>query len=280
MCADVQPILLLHGLAGFVRLFGLDYFNGIVEDLLSHGVEAHTPRVHPTASIAFRARQILDYIEEHFGREPVHLIGHSMGGLDARYLASPNGLNQGDRILTVTTIGTPHQGSAIASLVLRTGMNRTFVAKPLSDIALKDTDDETRRFYEEVRDSRWEGLTELRPSSIKREFNPRILDHPAVRYFSFAGKMGGKGGAPIWLPLALQWAFLGMVEGPNDGLVAVKSCTWGNFLGVLPASHQDLIGHLSPRTGIPFDRFQFYRDLAHRLERVEKGEETDLTSPM
>ena len=268
----MQPVVFLHGLGGFVRLFGLAYYRDVVDDLRSRGVPAFTPRVHPTASVKYRAQQLQTYLEERFGRDPVHLVGHSMGGLDARYLASPNGLNQGDRILTITTIGTPHRGSCIASLTWRTKTYRMVVVRPVPLRSLMNVDDETRQFYRDVRDGSWEGVRDVTPSYLREEFNPRIIDHPSVHYFSFAGKMGGRGGAPIWLPFALQWLLLRVVEGPNDGLAAVESCRWGTFLGTLPASHVDLVGHLYPRKGIAFNRLQFYRDLVARLDRWEKGE--------
>lgn len=278
-CVDVQPVILLHGLAGFVRLFGLAYFRGVVDDLRTRGVPAHSPKVHPTASIAHRANHLQTYLDENFGRDPVHLVGHSMGGLDARYLASPNGLNHGDRILTITTIGTPHRGSSIASFTWRAKMYRMAVIRPIPLRSLANVDDETRQFYRELRDCRWDGVHDVTPSYLQKEFNLRIIDHPSVRYFSFAGKMGGCGGAPLWLPLVPQWLFLRAVEGPNDGLVAVESCKWGTFLGTLPASHVDLVGHLYPRTRIPFDRLKFYRDLVAGLERFENGEEMTTSLP-
>lgn len=272
----MQPVIFLHGLAGFVRLLGHCYYRDIVDDLRSRGVPAFTPRVHPTASIAYRAQQLQKYLEDNFGREPVHLVGHSMGGLDARYLASPNGINQGDRILTVTTIGTPHRGSRLATLAWRTKIYRLTVVRPIPSRALASLDDETRQFYEDLRDTRWEGVRDVTPSYLEKEFNPRIIDHPSVRYYSFAGKMGGRGGAPLWLPLASQWLFLRLTEGPNDGLVAVQSCKWGRYLGTLPASHVDQVGHLYPRSDIPFDRLRFYRNLVTGLERLEKHEEIGL----
>ena len=63
----------------------------------------------------------------------VNLIGHSMGGLDARVLISPNtagstssadprdqifGMDYGDKIATLTTVATPHWGSPLADIAL------------------------------------------------------------------------------------------------------------------------------------------------------------------
>ena len=269
---NVQPILLLHGFMGFVRIFGMEYFRGIPQHLMEHGYRIHTPLVHPTASTSVRAQQILDYLDEHELPGPVHIVAHSMGGLDARYLASPSGLDQGHRILTITTIGTPHYGTRIASLAWFSGVFRLSFLRPLSLANIRQADDETQRFYREIRDSKWEGLYELTPTFLRKQFNPEIVDHPDVRYFSFAGKMGGVDGAPLWAPLALQYAYLRVREGPNDGLVSIDSCKWGQFVRVVPASHQDLVGHLYPRTNIPFNRFEFYTELAENLGKIERGE--------
>ena len=69
-------------------------------------------RVQPIAGVERRARRLGEQIVKAFGDEPVHLIGHSMGGLDARRLLADESWH--DRILSVTTIGTPHLGSSLA----------------------------------------------------------------------------------------------------------------------------------------------------------------------
>jgi len=55
-------------------------------------------------------------------RDPIHLLGHSTGGLDARLVASPSTrsissdkLRWLPRLRTVTTMNTPHLGSPLAS---------------------------------------------------------------------------------------------------------------------------------------------------------------------
>ena len=61
--------------------------------------------------------------------EPVHLFAHSMGGLDSRYMISQ--LDMADRVLTLTTIGTPHRGTSFADW----GVDRfERIVKPILDI--------------------------------------------------------------------------------------------------------------------------------------------------
>jgi triacylglycerol lipase len=91
-CPRLQaPIVLAHGLFGFRRI-GLGpvtlawYFRGIPAILQAAGNRVLVTRVHPTAGVSRRARKLGEQILEAFPDEPVHLIGHSMGGLDAREL--------------------------------------------------------------------------------------------------------------------------------------------------------------------------------------------------
>src|SRR5258708_6200612 len=85
------PIVLAHGLFGFSRI-GLgpltfaSYFRGIPAFLRAAGTRVLVTRVPPIAGVARRAEKLGRQIQEQSPDEPVHLIGHSMGGLDARAL--------------------------------------------------------------------------------------------------------------------------------------------------------------------------------------------------
>ena len=116
-----QPLILAHGLFGFdqVSVLGkpvVNYFAGVPAWLRATGNQVHVSRVAPMGPIAHRAGQLVRFIERHTGEEPVHIIAHSMGGLDSRYAISRLGL--GDRVLSLTTLGTPHRGTVIADRVL------------------------------------------------------------------------------------------------------------------------------------------------------------------
>src|SRR2546421_448283 len=111
------PIVLVHGLFGFnrVRVAGLtvaNYFPGIVDSLEAAGNRVLLPWLSPTGGIAVRARQLKDFIDTHSPGEPVHIMAHSMGGLDARHMISALGMEK--HVLTLTTLGTPHRGTSFA----------------------------------------------------------------------------------------------------------------------------------------------------------------------
>ena len=119
----MDTIVLCHGYPGFVRLGAIEYFRGVAEHLRNElGVEAFTPQVGPVGTIAERSGQMEQRLEDHFRRNPkrMHIIAHSVGGLDARHLVSPppHGRGRSDIIATLTTIGTPHHGTCLAEVAL------------------------------------------------------------------------------------------------------------------------------------------------------------------
>lgn len=110
--AAETPILLVHGIIdnhaiftvmeralrrrGFQRLSTYDY------GLLTHNI--------PQA--AARLGEAVEELSVATGYERIHVIGHSLGGLIARYYVQRLG---GDRhVHTLVTLGTPHQGTQLA----------------------------------------------------------------------------------------------------------------------------------------------------------------------
>ena len=111
------PIVLVHGLLGIgeVRLGGLtvtEYFPGISQQLRAAGNRVLIPNLSLTAGVAERATELKRFINRESPSEPVHILAHSMGGLDTRYMLSR--LEMHDRVLTLTTLGTPHRGTPFA----------------------------------------------------------------------------------------------------------------------------------------------------------------------
>ena len=109
------PIILVHGVIdnrsiftllrrslrgrGFGRLYALNY----------------SPFTDDIADVAARLGTLIEEVCEQTGYERVHIIGHSMGGLIARYYVQRLG---GDaHVHTVCTLGTPHCGTVPARFV-------------------------------------------------------------------------------------------------------------------------------------------------------------------
>jgi triacylglycerol lipase len=126
------PIVLAHGLSGFRQLFGVvDYFFDIPSDLTSGGATVFITQVSAFGSAEQRGEQLLQQIEfiaASTGAGKVNLIGHSQGGLDARYVMAV----RPDLIASLTTVATPHQGADLADFLVDNlapgGFNETVLA--------------------------------------------------------------------------------------------------------------------------------------------------------
>lgn len=109
------PIILIHGVIdnrsiftvlrralrnrGFGRLYALNY----------------SPFTDDIADVARRLGSLIDDVCAQTGYERVHIVGHSMGGLIARYYVQRLG---GDaHVHTVVTLGSPHGGTLPAQVV-------------------------------------------------------------------------------------------------------------------------------------------------------------------
>ena len=154
----LHRIYLSPGMFGFGRLASYDYFThlerALSERLRAAGeeVEIHVVQVSPTASIRRRALKLTELVARTCDLTasnggPIHLMGHSTGGLDARLVASPSvslavppgTLAWRSRLTSVTTINAPHFGTPLASFfttasgqrVLRALSALTFIALSL-----------------------------------------------------------------------------------------------------------------------------------------------------
>ncbi|MBI2190800.1 MAG: hypothetical protein HYU36_02295 [Planctomycetes bacterium] len=239
------PIVLCHGLLGFDKIgiegfAAIRYFRGIQEDLESVGCRVYVTRVSKSKDVSVRAAELKDQVLA-IG-EKVNLVAHSMGGLDARYFISR--LGGADHVASLTTIATPHRGTAVASWGLQ-HLGRKLKLEAALQLIGVDT----------------EAFHNLTPEYLEKEFNPATPDSPEVAYFSYGGAQDRLHIAPGLLP---SHEILLRAEGPNDGLVSVESARWGDYLGTLDADHADQINW-----GPTFDARPVYRRIVALL--AERG---------
>lgn len=123
-------VLLVPGFFGFGSLGELVYFDGIRASLERHferlrcDVNITEVVTLPTASLRSRAACVRETLAS-VAREnegPIHIIGHSTGGLDARLAISPSAslptpirFDAYDRLRSVVTVSCPHFGSPLAT---------------------------------------------------------------------------------------------------------------------------------------------------------------------
>ncbi len=215
------PIVLVHGLCGYDRItvFGRtlkDYFPGIRERLEAAGNRVLVPRLSLTRGIEARAAELKRFIDRRLPAGPVHIIGHSMGGLDSRYMIARLGM--ADRVKSLTTVGTPHRGTAFADWgVRRFGP----VAAPVFQLLGVS----------------FQAFRDLTTAACAR-FNATVPDAPGVRYRAVAGVCEAPLMGPEWW---LPHGIVDRAEGPNDGVVSVASATWGEHTDVWAGDHLNLV---------------------------------------
>ena len=141
----IHRIYFAPGMFGFGRLASYDYFahvdRAIGDSLRKHGdeVESWVLDVAPTASVRRRAARFAELVARTCDTEssgPIHLVGHSTGGLDARMLASPDisldvdgdALAWMPRLASVTTLSTPHYGTPLAAFFATVSGQRVLYA--------------------------------------------------------------------------------------------------------------------------------------------------------
>ena len=123
-------VVLVPGFFGFANLGDLTYF-GHVHAFLGDAYRArgldpvlHVVRTHPTASLRRRATALLATLADEADDDaPIHLVGHSSGGLDCRLLLDPGVRLEtphdverfAARVTAVATVATPHRGTPVAS---------------------------------------------------------------------------------------------------------------------------------------------------------------------
>ncbi|MBI2807167.1 MAG: hypothetical protein HYX68_19470 [Planctomycetes bacterium] len=221
-----SPIVLVHGLLGFnkIQVGGVtfaNYFPGVPEMLQAAGNRVLVPSLTPAGGIAHRAKELKDFLAQHVPNEPVHLIAHSLGGLDSRYMISCLGM--ADKVLTLTTLGTPHRGTSFADWGV--GRLARLIRPMLDSIGFN---------YQAFYDLRRENCAAL---------NAQAPDAQNVRYFSVAGRHDGHLLHPEWL---LPYHIVLKHEGENDGVVSVASATYGETLDVWEGDHIRLINWYHP----------------------------------
>lgn len=109
------PILLAHGIIDNHTIFALMRRHLVRRGFGSIHTFSYSPLTLDVRRTAERMGQEIEAICEASGSDQIHVVGHSLGGLIARYYIQRLG---GDaRVHTCVTLGTPHQGTMAAKLL-------------------------------------------------------------------------------------------------------------------------------------------------------------------
>ncbi len=258
-------IVLVHGILGSTAKFGIDYFQGVAEHFREKGLRVLVPQLDPTGGVELRGNQLRDRIAGAYGdgaldqKEKTHIIAHSLGGLDSRYILSPNNPNGLKApIRSLTTISTPHQGAPIADLL---DSPAALSALPL----VGAIGDRIKSAFNSIGISLG-ALSDLTSDSC-RKFE-KYVNNPNVAYFSVAGS--GRSNVPETSAFfVLSHLYIVTKTGEaNDGMVPVSSARWGSFdPQTWPADHADEIGHNldAPLSPPPFPYLAKYDLILNKL---------------
>lgn len=177
----------------------------------------------PAGSIEARAARLGEVIAKKANGKSVSIIAHSMGGLDSRYMISrlkPPEVN----VLSLTTIASPHRGSAFADYMFeQIGPRRIQRLYSVMDYFGLESG----------------AFAQLTRKYMQEEFNPNTPDLDGVRYYSYGASLEPQ----RWSVFRPSHDIIKRLEGAdNDGLVSVPSSVWGKYQGTLVGvSHIDLI---------------------------------------
>lgn len=223
------PIVLAHGIARFDILREkvneelnlpenqlddeLQYFRNVRTFLNANGFpNVLNTNVNFAGSVGLRAAELKNQIEGFLaetGAEKVHLIGHSMGGLDARLMIVDMGM--AEKVASLTTIGTPHLGTVLADHVINDGGSMWV------------------DFLQKAVNLNLDGFNDLTITACEA-FNQRARDAEAKNGVVYQVYSSFEEGNDMFLPLFPSWFFIRNAEGRNDGLVPVRSQKWESEL--------------------------------------------------
>lgn len=114
------PVVLVHGLFGFDRIAGVDYWYRIPQELRRSGATVYVTQVAAAGDTEVRGEQLARQVENILaisGAPRVNLIGHSHGSPTARYVASV----YPGMVASVTSVGGANQGSPVADIMQGAG---------------------------------------------------------------------------------------------------------------------------------------------------------------
>ena len=286
--APRYPLVLVHGLLGFVRLGGYSYWYGIDSALRAAGADVHAVRLSAVHGNELRGEQLLARIEAlraETGAERVNLIGHSQGALSARYAAAL----RPQWVASVTSVAGPNQGSELADFLQAhldpAGRKRRLLAGITQGLALiMQGLDSAAGGLALPRDA-VQSLEDLGSAGVAA-FNARFPqglparwggegDHQVdgVRYSSWSGTLQpgitDRGGNRLDLSQRLCRLLSRAFEreaGQNDGMVGRFSSHLGQVIrSDYPLDHLDIVNQSFGAVGEGVDPVALYVQHARRL---------------
>lgn len=247
------PVILCHGICRFdIISHGIEtilstlrpidddsfnYFRKIKSTLRNAfpDIRVYEPNVSWAGTVRQRAMDLNAFIQANLQPgERFHIIGHSMGGLDARHLIYDfQNIEMHKRVASINTISTPHNGTPFADWGLR---NLQELIK-LSQI-----------LHFDINGFRDLTTTACKQFNVQSDMFERLS---GVKIRTYAGVQDVN---KTFLLLRPAWNIIEPVEGPNDGLVSLKSAKYKDeyFIKQITADHLNECGWWDVNDGFDF----------------------------
>jgi triacylglycerol lipase len=210
------PVVLVHGIITHDRRTIIDFWGRIPEILKKKGIRVFPGNTDAWGSCDSNAKILKSTIEKillETKTEKVNIIAHSKGGIDSRYLIWKHGFE--DKVASLTTISTPHHGSALADLIYNQKMfHSEMVKKALETFG---------RLYGDINPDLYEVAHQLTTGGMK-EFNESIGINDKVHYQSLYTTMKDSLDDVMFF---YSHRYLKNISGENDGFVDEYSAKWG-----------------------------------------------------
>jgi pimeloyl-ACP methyl ester carboxylesterase len=265
----LAPIVLAHGYLGFGTLGPLHYFNSVASILKAAGAtQVIAPDVAAKGTLQTRSQELAAAINAQFHGQKVHVIAHSMGGLDARWMIAGGATN----VASLTTLGTPFRGTlaadvgadparllqvnavqlgaAIARYEFQIATQWPFEVAGQTHFAIG----QLRAAMANLANGDYSGLLgyfenlfslddaalgELTTEKCRQNFPDDEHDLRGVPAFSYAGSIAPARVSPL---LTVPAILLDSTGQQNDGVVPVPSAILKNHKATLPVDHLGLVG--------------------------------------
>lgn len=258
-CATRYPFVLVHG-TGF-RDWG--YWGRIPRALEQRGAKVFFGGQDGWATVEHNAELLkarVKEVMEETGCEKVHIIAHSKGGLDVRYMVSSLGM--APCVASVSLVSVPNHGSKTMDALARLPHWAFRLAGFFVNLWYRLLGDKHPDFC---------AVCSQFTTAWVEEFNRVNPDAEGVLYRSYAGAMRS------WRSDVFMWwqnLIIGLVEGENDGLVTAESARWTGFQGVWRGAGGRGVSHMDEvdfrrrplrRRGEVFDVVDEYIRMAAQL---------------
>lgn len=255
------PVLLCHGYGAYASIIKPTQLHDVCMLLRSHGVLAIAPNGAPFASIQTRAENWVDLFHEvrnQLHADKMNIVAHSMGGLDMRYAITK--LDLAPYVESLTTVATPHHGTALADLGMKT--------PELIKDRLKDFLNWVgNNMYSRVESDIMGAISQLTIDYVTNTFNPAVPDVEGINYYSYSAAFESQAILDVTPALLVQTRFLSKQEGPNDGIVSAKSAVWGQHIAQLSLNHLEQIKLNIDKKRIPIFENTWFSIIQHLQKR-------------